>query len=195
MQHRAAGEGGERRKGEPVITAGWLERYALWYLERWPASTAKLRRALLRRVERSAAFHEVDPAPGRAMVESEIGRLADLGLLDDARLAEHKAARLQRRGTSRAQIRSKLFAAQIPQGAIEAAVRGLQSDDPEVDPDLEAARTWARKRRIGPWRRGPVDREGRQKELAKLARAGFGFDVARRVIDGADELGEEVDPG
>jgi regulatory protein len=52
-----------------------------------------------------------------------------------------------------------------------------------VDAELEAARTWARKHRIGPWRTGPVDPEIRRKELARMARNGFGYGVACKVVD------------
>lgn len=185
-----------RRKAEPLITAGWLEQYALWYLERWPASTTKLRRALYERVDRSAAFHGSDPAEGRALADAEIARLSRIGLLDDERLAQHKASSLQRKGASRAKIRSKLFAAGIPSAAIDGAVAELGADgtDPDADPELEAARTWARKRRIGPWRAGPADADERRRELAKLGRAGFAFETARKIVDfDPDEEGGDAD--
>ncbi|MBP7682971.1 MAG: RecX family transcriptional regulator, partial [Deltaproteobacteria bacterium] len=53
-------------------------------------------------------------------------------------------------------------------------------------PDLVAACRFARSRKLGPFRRDahePRDREARQKELAKLGRAGFSYEIAIRVID------------
>jgi len=49
-----------------------------------------------------------------------------------------------------------------------------------------AACRFARSRKLGPYRRDaetPRDRDARQKELAKLGRAGFSYEIAIRVID------------
>jgi regulatory protein len=57
----------------------------------------------------------------------------------------------------------------------------------EVSEDA-AARIWARKKRLGPFRRDvETRREHRQRDLAALARAGFSFSTARKIIDGAPE--------
>jgi len=69
------------------------------------------------------------------------------------------------------------------------------------DPDLAAACAFARRRRIGPFGRGPRDSDGgRGKELAAFARAGFARAAAEAVLacadpDEAEALvrGEEAD--
>ena len=76
----------------------------------------------------------------------------------------------------------------------EAALASLtrQSGDPE----LAAALNLARRRRLGPYK-APGDREDqRQKDLAVLARGGFGYQIARRVIEAGSvaELEEEAGP-
>ena len=45
------------------------------------------------------------------------------------------------------------------------------------------------RRRLGPFRAAPERQERRERDLAALARAGFGYDVARRVI-GAETPGD-----
>ena len=52
----------------------------------------------------------------------------------------------------------------------------------EVDPTLHAAARAAKKARIGPWGPDDVDYPTRQKQLAKLARRGFSYQVAQRVL-------------
>lgn len=52
-----------------------------------------------------------------------------------------------------------------------------------AQPDLAAAIKLARKRRLGPFRLPEKRAEMRAKDMAALARAGFDFDTARRVID------------
>ncbi|HET9953095.1 MAG TPA: RecX family transcriptional regulator [Polyangiaceae bacterium] len=50
--------------------------------------------------------------------------------------------------------------------------------------ELEAAREFVRKRRIGPHRPEPERAPNRRKDLAKLARAGFDFDTACSALGG-----------
>ncbi len=64
-----------------------LENVALYYLQRFAASTESLRRVLLRRVERSARVHDTDRNEGRALVEVVVSRLAAAGLVDDRAFA------------------------------------------------------------------------------------------------------------
>ena len=55
----------------------------------------------------------------------------------------------------------------------------------ELSRELKAAAAFARRRRLGPYR--TKDREpNRLRDLAALARAGFAYDLARKVIDAAD---------
>lgn len=52
---------------------------------------------------------------------------------------------------------------------------------------LIALPRYARRRRLGPFTRDPsTRRDHRQEHLAALGRRGFGYDVARRVIDADD---------
>ena len=105
------------------------------------------------------------------------------GLIDDTRYAEARVATLRRRGGSARAIQAKLSAKGVDRATVAAVLEGGEEDDEE-----NAARAFARRRRLGPYR--PGERAPyRDKDLASLARAGFRFDVARRVID--EEAGDE----
>ena len=52
---------------------------------------------------------------------------------------------------------------------------------------MEAAVNYARRRQLGPFFTGKVLDDTREKQLAALARAGFSYDIARRVIDAESE--------
>ena len=57
--------------------------------------------------------------------------------------------------------------------------------DTHANLDLDAACNYARRRRLGPWRSaGRAER--RERDLAALARQGFGYELALRVIDAED---------
>lgn len=163
------------------ITTASLQRITERYLDRWANSRAGLRRLLLRKVRDAAAHWGDDPEAGAALVEAELDRLEGLGWLDDRRFAEHRARALHRRGAGSRKVRAALAGKGLDAEDVAAALVALAPEDGE-DADFVAACTFARKRRLGPWRAAPVDAEGQRKELAKLGRAGFDFEVARRVL-------------
>ncbi len=156
------------------------------YLERYAASARHLERLLLAKVRRSAERHGTDAEAGTVFVRALIERLGRAGILDDQRYAQGKASSLRRRGGSRRSIRAALAAKGIARDEVEAAISAADEAGEGEEADLAAARRFAERRRLGPWRR--ADRAGhRLKDLAALGRAGFTYDVARQVIDGAPE--------
>jgi len=172
------------RKRPRVITKRYLERAAGFYLERYPTSTYNLRRVLMRKVDRSLYVHGGDRSEKSALVDDLLTRLQRAGMLNDKRYATRKAGSLHRRGNSKSAIRGKLKAKGVTEEDIRLAVGELEGEEGGVDPDLVAAASHARKRRLGPYRLDPdVRAERKQKDLAALARRGFRFDVARQVIE------------
>jgi len=162
------------------ITPSYLENAAMHYLERFASSSRNLRRVLMRKVDRSLNHWGGEREACAAQVDAIIAKLARLGYLDDAAYAEMKTRALHRQGKGSRTIRATLAAKGID---AELAASALVSLAEEVDePDLAAAIKLAKKRRLGPFRPGPRA-EFRNKDLAALARAGFDFDTARRVIE------------
>jgi regulatory protein len=154
----------------------------------------------MRKVWRSVNFHGGSQSEKAALVDALLIRLQRAGLLDDQRYATRKAGSLHRRGNSTSAIRGKLRAKGVGNEEIEQALNDLRGEVAEeaVDPDFIAAANHARKRRFGPYRDDPGARaDRRQKDLAALARRGFRFDIARRVIDAetVDELLEMMEGG
>jgi regulatory protein len=173
-----------RRRGPKPATAAHLEKAALHYLERYASSSGNLRRVLLRKVARSAQIHGSDPAEGERIVDALVARLLRSGLLDDRAYATQKAASLRRRGTSRFGIRGKLASKGVSGELLAETLAGLDAEQGEGE--LAAACALVRRRRLGPCR-APAERARfREKDLAALARAGFGFDLARRVLAAPD---------
>jgi regulatory protein len=172
------------------VTPAYLERAALSYLERYGASAEMLRRVLARRVEARCRLRGEDPADFAAMVEATVARAAGAGLVDDALFAGAKVRSLRRRGGSARAIRAKLAAKGLDRETVEAALAASEAErpeDPEVTDETEAARAYARRRRLGPWRRPDLRAGARERDLAAMARAGFALGLARTVIDGEGE--------
>lgn len=181
------GSGGRKVKR---VTAAYLDRAALHYLERFASSSANLRKLLLRRVDASARAHGTDPQEGRAWVDALIERYQRQGILNDALYAEMKAGGLQRRGGSTRVIRQKLKAKGLDEEQVENALNGLEGAA-DGEAEMKAALAYARRRRLGGFRpdRGlspDEQRARRDKDIAAMARAGFDLETARRIIDADD---------
>jgi regulatory protein len=160
-------------------TPAYLERVALWYLERYGGTESRVRRALEKRVRRSVEELGTDAEEGRAAVDEVLERLRRGGWLDDRRFAEARARTLRQRGLPARAIRQKLRQSGVATETCDAVLAASPVDD------LEAARTFVRKKRLGPHRRKPpVDpARARHRDLGRLARAGFSYGVAKAVLD------------
>lgn len=178
------------------VDAAYLERAALFHLERYNSSAENLRRVLarkaLRRLGPGADGFRLPPE-----IDSEITKLVDRlvadGWLDDRRYAEAQRYSMRLQGRSARMIRAKLAAKGVAAEDIDAVMAadgdaGADTDAAdEFQADIAAALRLARRRRIGPFRgtapHGQADdSRAWQKEMARLARAGFSLDICREII-------------
>jgi len=151
-----------------------LEGWALGYLGRYASSAENLRRILTRRARR---YSPEAARRAAGLIEAIVTRYRESGLLDDAAYAAARAASLQRRGDSLKAIRARLAAKGVAGEVAAEAISSLREG--AMDPDLAAACAFARRRRLGPFRRAAADR---QRELAAFARGGFSRRVAEAVL-------------
>jgi regulatory protein len=183
-------QGGQTRKAERPrkqprkVSPRYLENAALHYLKRYAATLNQLKRVLVRKVDRSLQFHGGDRAEALGWVDALLARLVRSGLLDDEAYAGMKAHSLRSSGRSARMIAQKLRMKGV---AADLVARKLADATAELSEE-EAARIWARKKRLGPFRtQAQTRQENRRKDLAALARAGFSFGVAKKVIDSVPE--------
>lgn len=177
------GRGPRKRKLPRKVSPRSLENVALYYLKRYASTVASLRRVLNRRVDRSVRVHGGDRDEARGWVDALLERLVQGGYLNDASYARTKAHSLRAGGRSTRMIAQKLQLKGVARDVVNASVAGAAR---EVDEE-EAARIWARKKRLGPFRKDPSSRKDhRQKDLASLARAGFAFTIAKKIVDATD---------
>jgi len=175
-----------KRTASP-ITAKYLQNAAVFYLERYASSAEGLRRVLRRRVSKARlldapVMENVDEA-----IEAVVQKFVSAGLLDDTAFAQTKARSLHRRGLSGRLTRQRLQVAGVGREDVDKAMEALD-EELGTDParrELQAALAFARRRRLGPWR--TKDREtNKPRDLASMARAGFAYELARRVIEAND---------
>ncbi|HEY9080668.1 regulatory protein RecX [Magnetovibrio sp.] len=168
------------------ITPERLANIALHYLERYASSAANLKRVLERRVFKASLFHDdLDVDAARGWIDALIQRYLDAGLLNDLNYAETRARSLMARGTAARVIRIKLMEKGVDGETIDRALEALVDEHPE--PELAAAIKLARRRRLGPYGDPATRADKKDRDLAAMARAGFSYDMARRVIDCDDK--------
>ena len=163
-----------------------IERWALGYLGRYTSSAENLRRVLQRRLRRRLPEGDDALRQAGAAIEAAVARCRRTGLLDDAAYAEGRARSWHRGGTPSTRIRLRLIAKGVDAAVAADAVTKLDAEAGDLD--LGAACTFARRRRLGPWRRGAA---ATARELAAFARAGFSRRVAQAVLSCPDVAAAE----
>lgn len=168
------------RRPVPPLDRDKLDRLALRYVERFATTRGRLADYLRRKIRERG--WEGEPADPDALAE----RMAELGYVDDLAYAEAKARSMGRRGLGARRVADALRHARVQPEDAEVVAPEIAERGPE------AALAFARRKRIGPYATEPADRDLRAKQLAAMARAGHGYDLARRIVD--LPAGGEVDP-
>lgn len=187
-QSASRGPGPRTARAPRRITAAYLRRAALHYLERYSVPAAQLRKVLARKIAVSCRHHREEPSLHTALLDEVVAQCVALQLVDDRRFAEARAATLRRKGLSGRAVAGKLAAKGVEREL------AAEMSDTGTDTELAAARIAARRKRLGRWRRrdeAQNDPASRQRDLAVLARLGFSFAVARTVLD--EEEAAEVE--
>lgn len=151
-----------------------LRDLALHYVGRFASTRAKLV-AYLRRKLRERGWRGDKAADVEALAE----RFADLGYIDDASYAAMKGGALTRRGYGARRVAESLRAA-----GVESEDRTEAEEQAAAD-RWNAAETFARRKRIGPFASEPPSRALREKRIAAFLRAGHDYDMARIWTDAA----------
>ncbi len=151
-----------------------LERKALRHVARYETSARHLAAVLRRFLARHGMVEE-------AWIEAVVAKLVERKLVDDRRFAEVRGRGMKRRGTAKSLIRRDLSARGVAPEDAEGALGLLEAEE---GGDRESAENYARRRRLGPYRQAEKRAEFRLKDMAALARRGFGPEIARAVIDG-----------
>ena len=184
------------KRKPPKPTPQLVERWAHTYVNRYYSPEASVRATLSRRIARSCEAHGMGTAEAAGWADDVIATLKQAGVIDDQRWAADKARALAERGQPPRAIQQRLRAKRLADAHIAAALEGLKQDrsGEPVDVAWQAAVAYARRRRLGPFRRDAATRAERfQKDLAAMARAGLGYGLARRILD-AEDADAALDP-
>lgn len=146
---------------------------ALAYVARFSTSAANFERYLTRKLREKGWEGESEPP-----IAATVARYVALGYVDDESYARMKSGSLLRRGYGARRVNQTLGQAGIAEDLRAEVAPGEAAA-------REAASTYARRRRFGPFGVAHTDPALRQKQLAAMVRAGHGFDAARALVDAA----------
>ncbi|MBY0304034.1 MAG: RecX family transcriptional regulator [Sphingomonas sp. 28-62-20] len=146
-----------------------LERLALRYVERFATTRARLTTYLNGKI-RQRGFDGAVPD-----IAAIAERFAAAGYIDDRAFGDARAQAMARRGLGARRVAGALHHAGIGSEDSAALAPAI------ADRAIEAALTFARKRRIGPYATEIPDRAVREKQIAAMIRSGHDFGLARRI--------------
>jgi regulatory protein len=175
-----------------------LRRSGMAYVERYECSVSGFRDVLKRKIYQSHALHKdkVDPEELHQVIPDIIAEFLDKNWLNDERFAENRARSLFREGSSLQSIRFKLIEKGIAGDLSEQTIENLADETDlskhDIDIDIVAAISYAQKRRIGPFRINDDAEQNRDKDMGALARRGFSFDIAGKILSTDREELEEL---
>ena len=171
----------ERKPPKPLDPAA-LQAIAVRYVERFQTTRARLLRLLQQKI-RHRGWEEGLPPPD---IEAIADRMVELGYVNDATFAEARARGLSRRGMGAGRVKQALAAYGVDGEIVSEALSDHDAWATALD--------FARRKRLGPFGpRGEDWPKQRARQMGAMARAGHGFDVARRLVDA--ESAEELDEG
>lgn len=173
-----------KAKRPPSLAAADISAAAFAYLERFDASPERLRAVLRRRIARAradgAAIDAEAEAAAQTAIDAAVADCVRLGLVDADGYAERRLRGALRRGASPRLAVADATAKGRDGDAARRAYERLADETPALE--VEAARAYLKRRRLGPFATR-ADPDGRMKAVTALRRRGFSRAAAETAVD------------
>ncbi|PZO84021.1 MAG: RecX family transcriptional regulator [Micavibrio aeruginosavorus] len=182
-----------RREKKPPkrITEKYLYNSGLAYLQRFPTSVPNFRKVMLRKIDKSCKHHtEQDREACLTILDKTVQEFERQGYLNDEAYLRGMINSLRRRGLSAQGIAAKLQQKGLGREITQETLQEHDAQSGTENPDFAAAILLTKRKKIGPFR--AAKEENRNRELAALARAGFGYEYASKALDMSREDAEEI---
>ena len=157
-----------------------MRNFSFAYVEKYAPSKQQLKTYLLKKYLKSKTtnFNKGDISD---LIDIVIEDLEKSKFIDDKFYSESKAKNLIQRGSSINKIRNYLIGKGIGEKYIKNTIDKINKNND--DQDFFSAIKICKKKRIGPSRNENNRSLFYKKDIGILARAGFNFEVSRRVMD------------
>ena len=169
-----------KNKKNLEVTIDEIRNFAYSYLEKYSPSKQQLRTYLYKKLikinQKISSKKEIFN-----LIDTVLSSLIDQNLLNDKYYSDAKSKAFLRRGYSLNKIRYSLIKKGIDEKYIKGSISKIKEE--EADPDFFSAIKMCKKRRIGPNREDSNRGLFYKKDMSILARAGFSYEVSKRVLD------------
>ena len=157
-----------------------LKDLAYSYIEKYSPSKQQLKVYLMKKIltkfKSSKSKKEISE-----LIDLVINNLEKNRLLNDELYSDSKSRMLLRRGYSLNKINQSLRIKGIDQKFIKQSIEKIKNK--EIEPDFVSALKLCKRRRIGAIRPTPNRELFYKKDMGVLARAGFAYDLSKRVLN------------
>ena len=168
-----------RNKKDLEATIEELRNFAYNYLEKYSPSKQQLRLYLFKKFlkKRQNIYNKKELFN---LIEVVISTLEEQKLISDKYYSDAKSKALLRRGYSINKIRYSLIKKGVSEKYIKNSISNIKEN--ETDPDFFSAIKLCKRRRIGPIREENNRSLFFKKDISILARAGFSFEISKKVL-------------
>ena len=151
-----------------------LMKYAINYLSKYSSSKANLKKILQNKI-RKLSNDKREKYLLYNLIEEIILKLENNDIINDLNYSLSKMRNFIFQGKSEAYIKSYLFQKGVEKDIILETLENFNINNPEWE--IESAKTFARKKNL------LKDSEDREKKLSKMARAGFNYQISKKILD------------
>jgi regulatory protein len=169
-----------RRERSPVkpLDSLRLADLAYFYVGRFAVTEGRLKQYLARKVHEKGW---ADKKQVSETIDEIIENLVALGAVNDLVVAQSTILNARQKGLAGHRVRLALASKLVKSEHIVELL--CPSDETDLDAEaLEAARRFAQRKRLGPWRTGPLTPTSVRRETAAMIRGGHSHGIARIVL-------------
>lgn len=150
-----------------------LMKYAIDYLSKFSSSKANLERVLKNKIRR-LNIEKKEKFFLYSSIEEIVNKLEKQNLINDLVYIQSKIRSFLYQGKSKLYIKSYFIQKGIEKKFIEKLFQDYENENPEWE--LSSARVFVRKKRL-------KEKDDFQKNLSKMARAGFNYEISKKILE------------
>ena len=169
-----------KNKKDLEATVDEIRNWSFSYLEKYSASKQQLKTYLLKKILKKS-YKSVNKKEIYNLIDVVISSLEKQKFVSDKYYSDYKSKIFYKKGYSLNKIRYNLIMKGIDQKYIKDSISKIK--EKESDPDFFSAIKVCRKRRIGPCREESNRSLFFKKDISILARAGFSYDISKKVLN------------
>ena len=151
-----------------------LKKYAISYLSKYNTSKGNLERVLKNKI-RKMLLEKKEKFTLYNSISSIITDLESKKFINDSAYADSKIYNFSLQGKSKKFVKSYLIQKYIEKDLIDETINNFELVNP--DWEKESAEIFVRKYRLK-----PKDINNKEKNLAKMARAGFNYNISKKIL-------------